>query len=157
MDIQTLYDLLAQYAGQELQIDFGNDRHLPEGYHITEVKNVSIDSIDCGGNPHQEKQVVIQFWENPLKVEKGFMSAEKAKSILQKVDQLRPTFQNAPVFIEFGDADHPTTQYRLTGLDQRNGQAWLTTNVPATACKPAGALGLSCGGPKVGTLKKSCC
>ncbi|MEO1714738.1 MAG: DUF6428 family protein, partial [Bacteroidota bacterium] len=109
------------------------------------------------GNPHHEKQVVIQFWENPIKQEKGWMSSKKALSILKKVDQMRPTFQNATVFVEFGDADHPTTQYRLTGLDLRNGEAWLSTNVPVTECKPASALGLSCGQPKVGKFKKSCC
>lgn len=32
--------------------------------HITEIKNVQVDSTDCGGNQHSYKETVVQLWQN---------------------------------------------------------------------------------------------
>ena len=60
-------------------------------YHITEVKHISIDSVDCGARTDAWKETIIQLWESPNELDKKeFMSVYKALAILNKVGKMKP-------------------------------------------------------------------
>ena len=53
--------------------------------HITEVKNVTVASVDCGLNAHDFKETIIQLWVNELSGVEAEWTGEKALNILHKV------------------------------------------------------------------------
>ena len=59
-------------------------------YHITEVKHITVDSVDCGAQTDSWKETIIQLWESPNELGKTeFMSAYKALAILKKVGKMK--------------------------------------------------------------------
>lgn len=59
-------------------------------YHITEVKNITIDSVDCGAGTDFWKETIIQLWESPKEIGKrDYMTSYKALAILNKVDSIK--------------------------------------------------------------------
>jgi len=80
-------------------------------YHITEVKNTSIESVDCGAGTDAWNETIIQLWESPEELGKTeFMSAFKALGILNKVDKMRAMDRHAEVKFEYSNDQFHTAQ-----------------------------------------------
>ena len=50
MKTSEFLKILEKNPNKPLQFEYLNNQIVGEAYHITEVKNVHIDSVDCGGN-----------------------------------------------------------------------------------------------------------
>jgi len=72
MKTNEFLELLKKNPDVELTFEYDKDRFIPDTYHITEVKNVTIDSVDCGGNSDSYTQTIVQLWvpkgEKPRKL-----------------------------------------------------------------------------------------
>ena len=66
---KEVIDSFRARKGLPLEFIFENGSPLATGHHITEVKNVRIDSVDCGGAPDQWNETLIQLWVPSLKSE----------------------------------------------------------------------------------------
>ncbi|MGB0346160.1 MAG: DUF6428 family protein [Balneolaceae bacterium] len=92
---------------------------LPDGemivgdLHITEVKNIHVDSTDCGGFKHSFEETVIQLWLNEESNEVEHWSTSKARNIFDIVGEQRDYLYDSDVFIEFGDSKHLTSKYAI--------------------------------------------
>lgn len=106
-------------ANQHLPLIFSYrpEKNIAPGYHITEVKNIAVDAVDCGGNTDMWNETVIQLWEVPESApEDRYMTALKALGILNKVAQLRPMDKDAEVKFEYSNADFHTSQMSVSGI-----------------------------------------
>ena len=168
MTTKTFLELLANNPQKELVFEYEANQFIPV-YHITEVKNVHFESIDCGGNAHEEYQTITQLWISPKDfLKKKCMTAEKALKIYNIVDGVKPMKRDTEIFFEYGYKDLRTSVYSIEEVDKTETQLIIRMFVPKTACKPAqqvfekGKEALSCCGPAksvAGKGKKvvSCC
>ena len=106
MQTSELLELLNTHNTKELLFENAPGLFVGANYHITEIKNITVDSVDCGAKTDFWKETVIQLWESPK--EKGkteFMTAYKALGILNKVDGIKPMQRDTEVKFEYSN-DH---------------------------------------------------
>lgn len=133
------------------------------GYHVTEIKNVSVETIDCGNSIHDWKEVVVQVWlPEGAKESDPHMSAGKFMKIWDTVDHRLALVQDAEIKIEYGDERFITANYQVGGLKQTSEGLVVDMQPQQTLCKPreilvplnaAGELVLD----MVGGNSESCC
>lgn len=137
MNTKEFLSLLSDNKDKELIFEYSKGNFVPKAYHITEVKNVYFDSVDCGGNEHTERQTVVQLWTNPIEVKSKYMGSEKALSIMEKVNSVKPLHQDTELFIEYGNAHVPTSTFSVKNAVVEEESITLKLFVQPTACKPA--------------------
>ena len=79
MKTQELFKLLEQHQDKALLFEYAPNQLVGANYHITEVKHITIDSVDCGSQTDFWKETIIQLWESPKEIGKTeYMSVYKA-------------------------------------------------------------------------------
>ena len=140
MKTNEFLELLAQNPEKPLLFEYETGQFVPEAYHITEIKNVSIESVDCGGKPHSEKQTIVQLWHNGIEIG-SYMEAKKAKKIFDVVDKVKPFTMDTEIYFEYGNKDLATSNYQVEDVVHELDKIIVKMSVPPVACKPK--LGLS--------------
>lgn len=136
MKTQEFLELLNENQNKSLLFDYKNGAIVGANYHITEVKNISIDAVDCGARTDSWKETIIQLWESPSELDKTeYMSASKALGILNKVHKMRPMELDAEVKFEYSNADFHTAQLFVNDLDIDNKSVIIRMGVEKTDCK----------------------
>jgi hypothetical protein len=152
----------AAAEGKSVRFTTNAGAQVPPGYHVTEVMNVHVDSVDCGGRPSSFSRTVVQLW-NGLNVfsgsESDFLSAGKIKRIFDRVDAIQTLLRDEEIFFEWGDTSHPTATYAVRAFDAGSEAIDFHLFVPSTQCKPAAELGVDCCSTKdvVAELSSACC
>ncbi|MEP2025952.1 MAG: DUF6428 family protein [Reichenbachiella sp.] len=121
--------------GLEFEIESG--KFIKPTFHITEVKNATIESVDCGGNPDSYKQTIIQLMVNPLEQMRKPWTSKKALDIFDKVEQLKPMDEEAEVFFEYGDLEIRTSNFSVEDVLFADGNIRLELFAKPTVCKPS--------------------
>lgn len=136
MNTQELLSLLQEHSDKSLLFEYAPDSFVGANYHITEVKNVIIDSVDCGSGTDYWKETIIQLWESPKEVGKrNFMTVKKALSILDKVDRMKPMDRQAEVKFEYSNNSFHTAQLYVSDHTFSNDQIVIKLSVHKTDCK----------------------
>lgn len=137
MKTQEFLNLLKDNSQKEVVFEYEDGAYVAKNYHITEIKNVTIDSVDCGKNVHYEEQTVVQLKNgNALEVKSRFMSAEKAMKIFTLVDSVKPLRQKAEIFFEYGNKTIKTSIHKVVAIDNEADRLTVKLFVPPTVCKP---------------------
>ena len=136
MNTQELLSLLQEHPDKSLLFEYAPDSFVGANYHITEVKNVIIDSVDCGSGTDFWKETVIQLWESPKEIGKrDFMTVKKALAILNKVDLMKPMDREAVVKFEYSNSSFHTAQLFVSDHTLINDQLVFKLSVHKTDCK----------------------
>ena len=144
MKTQEFLDLLKEHQGKSLLFEYAPNLLVGANYHITEVKHVTIDSVDCGAGVDAWKEMIIQLWEDPNELGKTeFMSAYKAMAILSKVGRMKPYVMDAEVRIEYSNANFHTAQLYVNDYEIRGGNLLLKLAGQPTDCKAKEACGIA--------------
>ena len=136
MTTQSFTDLLRQHPEKEVIFDFGNGHELPKSWHITEIKSIHVDSVDCGGNLHAYQETVVQLWISEKESPEKHMLAGKAMQIFDIVNRKQPLRLETEIRFEYGYRDLPTSVYNVNEVTEKEGQIIIKTSVAPTACKP---------------------
>ncbi|PIB37917.1 DUF6428 family protein [Maribacter sp. 4G9] len=143
MKTRKLLSLLQENPNKNLLFEYKSGELVAANYHITEVKNVTIDSIDCGANPDFWKETVIQLWESPKeKGKRKYMSAYKALSILKKVDKIKPMERDVEVKFEYSNASFHTAQLFVNDYQVTHDDLIFKLGVEQTDCKAKETCGI---------------
>lgn len=137
MQVQQFLDLIE--ANNELPIlfEYGSGKVVQGGYHVTEIKNATFDTIDCGNSLHRWREVIIQVWvPEEAKSEDPHMSASKFLKIWDVVDGRLNLFRDAEIRIEFGDESNLTSNYHVDGVATTEDGVVIQMAPPRTMCKP---------------------
>ncbi len=156
MKTQEFLTLLTEHQDKPLLFEYTPGQIVPANYHITEVKHVTIDSVDCGARTDAWKETIVQLWESPSEIGKTeFMSSYKALEILKKVGQMKSYELDAIVKIEYGNSLFHTAQLFVNDFDIKNNNLIIKLAVEKTDCKAKE----ECGVPEtVGAdADESCC
>ena len=143
MKTKEFIQILEQHPGKSLLFEYRQGETVAPDYHITEIKNVSIDSIDCGAGSDSWKETVIQLWESPVEKEtRSYMSAYKAMSIINRVDRVKPLQQDAILKFEYGNDSFHTAQLPVMGVEIGAQQLRVKLVSDITDCKAKSECGI---------------
>lgn len=144
MKTLELFDLLKQHQEKPLLFEYTPNLVVGANYHITEVKHLKIDSVDCGAGADAWNETIIQLWESPEEIGKTeFMKVSKALAILDKVGQMKAYDLEAEVKFEYSNANFHTAQLFVTGFIIINGNLLIKLGVNPTDCKSKETCGVS--------------
>ena len=136
MKTKEFLSILEQNPEHEVQFEYLPDRFVKANYHITEIKRVHIDSVDCGGLRNTWEETVVQLWVHPLEPnKKNAMSAQKALSIFQRVFGLQVFDLDTDIKIEYGDKSFNTSQLEIHSVHENDTSLIVKLHEIPTACK----------------------
>ncbi len=141
---KTFKDKLLQHPNLDLQFQYAEGKLVDAAYHITEIKQAPITSVDCGGVLNTWTEIIVQLWVPENEQQLRSMKVSKALSIVNIVEKILPLASDATVKIEFGNTEFDTRQMFPNEMFV-NGDS-LTVNLwpDAVQCK-AQTRGGSCG------------
>lgn len=154
MKTQEFLEVLKSNQGKSLLFEYAPGMLVGANYHITEVKHVTIDSVDCGAAVDAWKETVVQLWEDPNELGKtAFMSAYKAMGILSKVGKMKSYVLDAALKIEYSNARFHTAQLFVNDYEIRGENLIFKLASHPTDCKAKETCGIQ---PEVVETAGSC-
>lgn len=125
-----------------LEFHLHNDVLVPAGYHVTEVKAVTVEAMDCGGQANAWRETVIQLMDGSAEeAQAGFMTNRKFLAIYDRVVRHIPVHEEAEVRFEYGNATRPATQYHVTHIETQPERVIVHLRTPGVQCKAADTCG----------------
>lgn len=110
------------------------------GYHLTEVKRVAYETVDCGGVSHDWTETQFEVWvpENTANDSgRGHMPAEKFIRIIDRVETGLPLRGDSTARIHASFAGQPAALYDIASVEPRDGRLWVELVPDRTRCKAA--------------------
>ncbi|WP_214071748.1 DUF6428 family protein [Mucilaginibacter sp. dw_454] len=164
MNWRSFKETLQTNPDLTLQFQYAPDKMVEASYHITEIKQSQITSVDCGGKLDAWTEVIVQLWEPSSSESEQAMKVTKAMSIINLVEKALPLDPLAVVKIEFGNSEFDTRQMYPGELEIDGENLIVILNPDRTQCKATGR-GQTCGTPAVKTkvelknlaVNNSCC
>tara|TARA_R110002072_G_scaffold7503_2_gene40571 strand:- start:321454 stop:321945 length:492 start_codon:yes stop_codon:yes gene_type:complete len=137
------FEKLQPHADKALLFEYSPNKLVGANYHITEVKHVKIDSVDCGAGQDAWNETVVQLWESPSEAGKTeYMPVYKALAILNKVGRMRPYDMNAEIKFEYSNASFHTAQLYISELSVKGNQLVVSLSIQKTDCKAKELCGI---------------
>lgn len=150
---QTFKATLEQHPELTLQFQYAEDKWVDASYHITEIKQAPIVSVDCGGKMNTWTEIIIQLWEPSVQDSERAMQVSKALSIVNLVEKSLPLNPLGTVKIEFGNSQFDTRQMYPGEFLIKEDNLIVNLIPDFTQCKAIGRGG-SCGTTDSG---EECC
>lgn len=136
MTTQKLLTTLKEHQDKSLLFQYMPGQLVPANYHITEVKHINIDSVDCGGQIDQWNETIIQLWESPSEIGKTeFMSCFKALGILNKVGKIKSFDLSSEVKFEYSNSLFHTAQLFVNDFEIHGNHLMFNLAISKTDCK----------------------
>lgn len=155
MTTQDFLSLIAEHQDKALLFEYAPKKYAGTNYHITEVKHITVDSVDCGGQVDAWKETIIQLWESPLDIlNTKYMSAYKALAILKKVGTMKPYTLDAEVKFEYSNSMFHTAQLFVNDFVIQDQNLIIKLGIEKTACKALDICGIV---DEVKDKVESCC
>ena len=159
----TFKQKLLQNPALDLQFQYATDKWVAPSYHITEIKQAPITSVDCGGVKNEWTEVIVQLMEPTSQQQLRAMKVLKALSIIDIVEKVLPLDVNGEVRIEFGNSEFDARQLSPTEFVIDGENLIIDLRPVSVQCK-ANDRGGSCGTPvkqkvelKNLAVNNSCC
>ncbi|MEN0054087.1 MAG: DUF6428 family protein [Mucilaginibacter sp.] len=153
MNWASFKEQLLIHPDLDLQFQYAENKWVNAAYHITEIKQAPITSVDCGGKMNSWTEIIVQLWEPTDQQQKRPMKVGKALSIIELVEKTLPLNPLAMVKIEFGNAEFDTRQM-FPGSIVADGDNLLVDLRPDSVQCKAIERGGSCGTTDTGS---ECC
>jgi hypothetical protein len=134
MNTQEFLSKLESLPNETLIFDYGNGQVKP-GYHVTEVMNVTYESMDCGGQANFWRETIVQLMGPSIKDKNEYMTTQKFLSIYKKVAASVPVRSEAEIRFEYGDVTHPTLHYHVGDVRQDGDAITVYLTQPGVTCK----------------------
>jgi len=144
---KTFKDTLLQHPDLDLQFQYAAGKLVDAAYHITEIKQASITSVDCGGVLNSWAEIIVQLWVPENGGQQRSMKVSKALSIVSIVENRLLLDGNATVKIEFGNAAFDTRQMFPNDITLQGESLTVNLRPDAVQCKAINR-GDSCGTEK---------
>jgi Family of unknown function (DUF6428) len=134
MNTQEFLSTLESLPNQALVFDYGNGQVKP-GYHVTEVMNVTYETMDCGGQANFWRETVVQLMEPGDRDKSEYMTVEKFLKIYKKVVTSVPVRPDSDMRFEYGDTNLPAIHYHVGDIQQYEGAVTVYLTKPGVTCK----------------------
>lgn len=143
MKTNQFFSLLQQHSDKALLFEYAPNMLVGANYHITEVKHITVDAVDCGANADSWKETIVQLYESPQELGKTeYMTVYKALAILEKVGRMKPYQMDAELKIEYSNTHFHTAQLFIQEAVIEERQLRLKLAVAKTDCKAKDTCGI---------------
>ena len=143
MKTKEFLNILQSHPNKSLLFEYTPGQLVGANYHITEVKHLKIDSVDCGARTDAWNETIVQLWESPSEIGKTeYMSAFKALGILNKVGKMKPYDLNSEIKIEYSNPLFHTAQLFINDLEIYGDNLVAKLAVEQTDCKAKDECGV---------------
>lgn len=143
MKTHELLDILEANPDKSLLFEYSPGKFVGANYHITEVKHIHVDSVDCGAGTDAWNETIIQLWESPSEINKTtFMSSYKALGILKKVGRMKPFHMEAEVKFEYGNKQFHDTHLFVDDYEIQGDNLIFKLAIIKTDCKAKATCGV---------------
>ena len=112
----------------------GNGDAVHPGYHLTEIKAASFNTVDCGAQTNCWQESIFQLWV-PEDAEDEYMTAEKFVGIFDRVSSLIDIADTAEARIEYGDENFFPSVYAIDSISEKPETLRILLAPPAMTCK----------------------
>jgi len=126
---------LRQASGKQLVFVNSDGTTIHGGYHLTELKAASFDTVDCGAQKNQWNETIVQLWVPEGEENGEVMTAAKFLSIYDKVARLIPLDSTAEIRFEYGDDNFPPSNYHVEMMSENEAELRVQLRLPQTTCK----------------------
>lgn len=154
MKTTEFLELLKANRESSLLFEYQQNTFVKPGYHITEVKHMYIESVDCGGKTDVWNETIIQLLEDEKAIPEP-MFISKALAIFERVNGLKPFDLEAEVKIEFGNEKFHISQLFINDFETLDEKLILKLAPNKTACKANEACGIVISEPL--KVQDACC
>ena len=142
MKTKTFIQLLKENPGKQLHFTYphiGSEgiRNVPPTYHITEIKHLDINSVDCGGYKHRLKETVIQLLVNDHEPLRKAWTTNKALSIIEIVNNAHALDPEASLFFEYSDESRQRVIHQIHQVGEKHDSVTVHLGTMPTVCKPS--------------------
>jgi hypothetical protein len=135
MKTSEFIKILRKNPNKALFFEYQPNQFVRTDYHITEIKNVTFDTVDCGGIRNEWSEVHVQLWENQIPEPNHLLDTTKALSIFEVVNRIRETYPEAEIRFEYGNSIFPTAVLPVHRIKD-TGNTLIVQLVPdQTTCK----------------------
>ena len=135
MTTKEFLSILQSNPNLPLQFEYQQGGFVRMDYHITEIKNVNYDTVDCGGVRNQWQEVHIQLWENKVPEPQHQVTTTKALDIFEVVEKARATFGDVEIKFEYGNAQFHKAVLPVGGVTVHPNQIIVQLGQDQTCCK----------------------
>jgi hypothetical protein len=104
------------------------------GYHLSELKAASLQTVDCGSQTNEWQETIAQLWV-PSDPDSDYMTTGKFLKIFAKVSGMIPLNLDAEIRIEYGDENFFPSTYHIQSVAHDQGVTRVSFVPPATTCK----------------------
>jgi len=104
------------------------------GYHLTELKAASFETVDCGGQTNRWPETIVQLWVSS-RADNDYMTAAKFLKIFDKVRGMIPLDLDAEIRVEYGDDNFFPSTYHVRSVTDDQTTTRVLLEPPHTTCK----------------------
>ena len=112
-----------------------NNTTIHGGYHLTELKAATFDTVDCGGQKNRWKETIVQLWVPENEESDEFMTADKFLSIYDRVSGMIALDPEAEIRFEYGDENFSPSNYRVVQVTEDADIIRVELRPPQATCK----------------------
>ncbi|MDN3670546.1 DUF6428 family protein [Echinicola jeungdonensis] len=105
MKTSEFINILKENPKTILSFEYAPGQFVRPDFHITEVKNVDFDTVDCGGVANNWSETHVQLWENEVAEPGHLVDSSKAFKIFEVVNKVRSTYLDTEIKFEY---DNPS-------------------------------------------------
>jgi hypothetical protein len=112
----------------------------PSGYHLTEVKRVAYETLDCGAQTHRWDETQFELWTPPLNslnLVRGHMPARKFLAIIDRVERELALKGDTEARIHTSLGRVVTALWDIDSAAPSGGQLVVSLTPDRTRCKAA--------------------
>ena len=122
---------------RDKQLIFANDNgsSIHSGYHLTELKAATFDTVDCGAQKNNWNETIVQLWVPASETDETFMTAGKFLSIYDKVSQMIEIDPTAEIRFEYGAKNFFPSNYHVDSITEDQESIRVAFRPPETTCK----------------------
>ena len=143
MKTQEFLNVLKENENKALLFEYNEGQFVDTNYHITEVKNTAIHSVDCGGRADQWNETIIQLWESPEEKGKiGYLKVQKASEIFDRVHNIHPIDGEAIVKFEYSNETFHKAHLEIHNIELTSSKVIVKLFVTETDCKAKDVCGV---------------
>ena len=135
MTTRDFISRLREATAKQLVFTNSDGATIHGGYHLTELKAASFDTVDCGAQKNQWNETIVQLWVPEEQENGAFMTASKFLSIYDKVARLIPLDATAEIRFEYGDENFPPSNYHVEMISENEAELHVQLQLPQTTCK----------------------
>lgn len=135
MKTLELLEALAPHQDKPLVFKYAQGQQVAPGYHVTEVMNVTYESMDCGGHANFWRETVVQLMGPGPHDQPEFMTVQKFLSIYNRVAASVPVQADAEVRFEYGSTALPAIHYHVGSIALEGDHLVVHLLPPGVTCK----------------------